>query len=119
MEANAQRMDRNAKEQNNKMDRNAQRMYEMRDDMQTQREEMQSIGLNLQAGLEDLKGKMTDWKMAPAHGETTESGGSAMVVQTAMETGKVEMTSDVTIIGGETGKLGQGMIEIKKERGIK
>ena len=32
-----------------------------------------------------------------------------------METGKVEGTSDVTIIGGETGKLEQGMTEIITE----
>ena len=114
MEANAQRMYRNAKEQNNKMDRNAQRMYEMRDDMQTQRGEIQSMGLNLQASLEEVKCEMRtmDWKMAPARGGTTMSGGSVTVVRTAMETGKVAGMSDAVIIGVEAAKLEQGMTEI-------
>ena len=45
----------------------------------------------------------------------TESRGSVEAVWTAMTTGKVEVTSDATIIKGETGKLGQGMTEIIKE----
>ena len=74
----------------------------MRGDMRTQRGEMQSMGLSLQASLDEVRGKMADWRMVPARGGTIESRGSVEGVWTAIETGKVEETSDVTIIGGET-----------------
>ena len=82
-----------------KMDRNAQRMDEMRDDMQTQRGEKQSMVVNLQASLEEMKDRIADWKMAPARGESTESGGSATVVRTAVETGEVEVKEMRELIG--------------------
>jgi len=79
-----------------KMDANAQRMdgnvQALRGDMQTQRGEMQCMGLNLQAG---IKGIMA----APRGGATEPTRGSANCVRSAMETGEVGTTSDVTIIG--------------------
>ena len=88
----------------NKMDANLQRM-EKRMDVNTQvlRGDMQNVVRNFANGTTTLRE------------EITESRGSVDVVRTAMTTGEVEATSEVTIIGGETGKLGQGMTEIKKE----
>ena len=78
---------------------------------------MQSMGLNLQVGEEAMRAELEEVKrkMVPVREEVTESRGSMKVVWTAMETGKVEVTSDATVIKGETCKLGQGMMEIIKE----
>ena len=79
-------------------------MQTLRGDMRTQRGEMQCMGLSLQAGLGEVREEMRamDWKMAPARGGMIESRGSVEVCQSAMETGEVGMTSDATIIDGET-----------------
>ena len=66
-----------------------------------------------------IRGEMQNmnWKMADgirtAHGEMTESRGSVEAVWTAMETGKVEVTSDAPIVTSETCKLGQ--VETKSQ----
>ena len=52
------------------------------------------MGLNLQAGLDEVKGIL-----AAPRGGTTEPTGSAKSVRTAMETGEVEGTSSATIKG--------------------
>ena len=81
MKANRQDMNEmktDAKRMGNKMDMSVQNLKK------EIKGEKQSMGLNPQAGLEEVKGKMADWKMMPARGETTESGGSATVVRTAM-----------------------------------
>ena len=89
-------------EMNNKMDANAhdkQRMngnmeQALRGDMRTQRGEMQSMGLSLQAGVRGI--------MAPARGGTTEPRGNVECVRPTMETGEVGTMSDATTIDGET-----------------
>ena len=61
--------------------------------------------------------------MAPARGETTESGGSAMVVRTAVETGEVEVKetrgikgmTELTETQGETQDL-EIMTETQKSK---
>ena len=103
------KMDVNREEMKNEMKENAQRMESMENQI---RGEMQSMGLNLQAGQEAIRaitrGEMRAMgeKMAPARGGTTESGGSVAAVGSAMETGEVEGTSDATTIRGEINKLG-------------
>ena len=87
----------------------------MRGDMRTQRGEMQSMGLSLQASLEEVKGKMAD-EIGTPRGGTTEPRRSVECVRPAMETGEVGTTRDAAIIKGETGKLGhEGMTEELKE----
>ena len=71
---------------------------------------MQSMGLNLQAGMKEVEGIM-----AAPRGGTTAPRGSAKCVRPAIETGKVEGTSDVVIIRGKTGKFEEGMTEMVKE----
>ena len=103
------KMDVNARaikeEMKNEMNQNAQsmelKMDEMRGDMQAWGEEM----------------RVMDCKMAAPRGGATEpTRGSVECVQPAMETGKVEGTSDVTMIDGETCKLGhEGVTEKLKE----
>ena len=66
--------------------------------MRTQRGEMQSMGLSLQAGVRGI--------MAPARGGATKPTRSVECDRPAMETGKVEGTSDATTIIGESNKLG-------------
>ena len=115
MDANMQAQRSDMQRMESRMDANAQKMKEDLQDLQTQMTgEMQSMGFNLQVSLEEVKGEMRamNRKMAPARGGTTESGWSVMAVRTAMEMGKVEGTSDAVIIGGETGKLEQGVTEI-------
>ena len=73
----------------NKMDAN----------MQTLRGEMQSMGLNLQAGQEAMRTGVRGIMAAPRGRATEPTRGSANCVRPAMETGKVEGTSDVTIDG--------------------
>ena len=75
------------------MDANAHKMDEIKGDLRTQRGEMQSMGLNLQAGTRGI--------MAAPRGGATEPTRSVQCVRPAMEAGKVEGTSDV-IIDGET-----------------
>jgi len=75
MKMNRQKMDANMHTMENRL----------RDDMQTQRGEMQSMGLGLQTGLDGMKSIM-----AAPHGSDTEpTRGSVECVRTAMETGKV------------------------------
>ena len=115
MKANRQDMNEmktDAKRMGNKMDMSVQNLKkEIKGEMESMknemRGEMQSMGLNLQAGLEELKSKMANWKMAPARGETTESGGSATVVRTAVEAGEVEVKEmrELTETQGETQDL--------------
>ena len=81
---------RNAQAMESKMD-------EMRGDMQTQRGEIQGMGLNLQASMKEVEGIM-----AAPRGGATEPTRSAKCVRPAMETGEVGMMSDATIIDGET-----------------
>ena len=102
-------------EQNNKMEANLQKMEskmdEMRGDMRAQRGEMQSMGLSLQASLEEVKGIMA----APCGG-ATELRGSAQCIWPAMEKGEAGMTSDATTIKREINKLGhEGTTEKLKE----
>ena len=93
-----------------RMDANVQRMESRMDaNVQTLRGEMQSMGISLQeqmkAGQEEMKAELAkvkgemqtmNWRMATARGEMTESRGSVKGVRTAMTTGEVEATSDVT-----------------------
>ena len=89
------------------MDANAHKMDEIKGDLRTQRGEMQSMGLNLQAGTRGI--------MAAPRGGATEPTRSVQCVRPAMEAGKVEGTSDV-IIDGETCKLRhEGTTEKLKE----
>ena len=69
----------------------------MRGDMRTQQGEMQSMGLSLQASMKEVESIM-----AAPRGGTTEPRRSVECVRPAMETGEVGMTSDATIIDGET-----------------
>ena len=77
-------------------------------------EEMKAELVKVKGEMQTMNRKMADETSTP-RGEMTESRGSVGAVWTAMETGKVEVTSDATIVKGETGKLGQGMTEIIKE----
>ena len=63
------------------------------------------MGLNLQAGQEAMRTGIKGIMAAP-RGGATEPTQSVQCVRPVMETGKVEGTSDVTIIDGETCKLG-------------
>ena len=95
MDANAHKMDEMKGNMESRMDAN---MQALRGDMGTQRGEMQSMGLSLQASLDGMKGIM-----AAARGGATEpTRGSANCVRPAMETGEVGTTSDATTIIGET-----------------
>ena len=68
--------------------------------------------------MQSMNRKMVN-ETSTARGEMTESRGSVEAVWTAMTTGKVEVTSDATIIKGKTCKLGQGMTEIIRDAGIR
>ena len=62
--------------------------------------------------MQSMNRKMAN-EISTARGEMTESRGSVEAVWTAMETGKVEVTSDATIVTSETCKLGQ--VETKSQ----
>ena len=77
----------------------------------------------MKAELVKVKGEMQtmDRKMADeigtVRGEMTELKGSVKGVWSAMETGKEEVTDRIMTVGREVDKLGQGMKEIKKDKG--
>ena len=107
MKENAQRME-------NKMDANAQAL---RGDMQTQRGEMQSMGLNLQVGQEAMRTGVRGIMVAPCGG-ATEPTRSVQCVWPAMDTGEVRETSDAITVIGETETCRvrhEGMMEKVKE----
>ena len=104
----------------NQMDWNTQAM---KGDIQTLRGEMQNVGRDLltswKAGLAEVKGEMENMGRdftngtSTLRGEVTKSRGSVEAVWTAMTMGKVEVTSDATIVASETRKLGQ--VETKSQ----
>ena len=84
--------------------------------MQTQRGEMQSMGLSLQASFYKVKGKMAE-EIGTVRGEMTELRGSVKGVWSAMEAGKEDVTEKIMTVGREVDKLEQGMKEVKKGQG--
>ena len=93
MDENARRMDANTQTVQNMESRMDPNTQALKGDMQTQRGEMQSMGLSLQASMKGI--------MAAPRGGPTEPTRSVQCVWPVMETGKVGTTSDV-LIDGET-----------------
>ena len=91
----------------------------MQNEMNGNTQALQAMNGNLQNMEKRMNGNMQNMVrnfssgIRTEHGEMTESRGSVEAVWTAMETGKVELMSDATIIKGETCKLGQ--VETKSQ----
>ena len=66
------------------------------------------MGLNLQAGLEEVKDKMVE-EIGTVRGEMTELRGSVEGVWSAMEAGREDVTDKIMTVGQEVDKLGQGV----------
>jgi len=120
-------MNENARNMEYKMDGNMQELKEdlkckmdmnvqvLRGDMQTQRGEMQSMGLNLQARQVAMRTGVRGIMAAPRGGATEPTKGSANCVWPAMETDKVGVTEKLKQV---TEKLTEsGMQKIKETKG--
>ena len=96
-------------------------MFEaLKEGMKEMRGEMQSMGLDIQAGqgalkkeLQEAKGKMAK-EIGMIRGEVNELKGSVKGVWSAMEVGKKDVTGEIITVGQEVDKLGQGMKKVKE-----